>query len=180
MALEERGMRIESKMTPRVFREFALFDTFRRQKRHRKPLLFSVILLAFAAVCFTQVGRVDSAGLLGGVLAAVGLGLPVVYIFSYLASVRRTCKRLEELGCPVVYEVRLLPSCVRVNLDGKEKDYPWKKLHFAYRLQRCVCVYINENQAYLLPNTGDAGHETKLWKLICSHLPEEKYKDLRK
>ncbi len=180
MRVEERNMRVEARITPKVFREFALFDTFRRQKRYRAPLLFMLILLAFAAVCFTQISRLESAGLLGGVLAGIAVALPAVYVFSYLASVRRTCKGLERAGSPVAYELLLTGEGVRVKAGGKEKEYPWKKLHSAYRLQRSIALYVAERQAYLMPNTGDEGHETKLWKRITEHFPAEKCRDLRK
>lgn len=178
--MEERGMHIEARVTPEVFWEFALFDTFRLQKRARAPLLFALILLAFAAICFIQVGKLRGAALLGGVLSGVAVILPLVYIGSYVASVRRTCRQLEEAGCPVAYELRFLPDCVRVRTQGKQKDYPWKKLHAAWRLKHSIALYSAPRQAWLLPNTQDAGHERKLWEFICAELPEESCHDMRK
>ena len=178
--MEARTMRVQSRITPEVFREFAMFDTFRRQKRHIRPLVFAAIFLCFSAVCFTQIGRHESAALLGGVLALIGLGLPAVYILSYMNSVRKSCANLKAAGSPVAYELELAPGHVRAYADGKQRDYPWKKLHGACRIDRCICLYVNPKQAYLLPDTGDAGHERKLWALIASHLPEEKCIDLRK
>lgn len=178
--MEERNMRVEARITPKVFREFALFDTFRRQKRHRAPLLFALILLAFAAICFSRIGKLDGAGLIGGVLATVGIALPLVYILSYLASVRRTCKKLEQAGSPLAYELLLTAEGVRVKAGGKEKAYPWQKLHSACRLKNSIALYVAERQAYLLPNTGDEGHEAKLWKRITDRLPAQSCLDLRK
>lgn len=178
--MEARTMRVQSRITPEVFREFALFDTFRRQKRHRRPLLFMAIMLAFSAACFTRVGRHESAALLGGVLAGVGLILPGVYILLYLHSVRRACRKLREAGSPVAYELELAPACARASVGGKSRDYPWKKLHGAYRLQGSVCLFVSPQQAYLLPNTGDEGHERQLWALIVARLPEGTCRDLRK
>lgn len=180
MPLEERNMRVDARITPKVFREFALYDTFRRQKRYRAPLLFMLILLAFAAVCFTQVGKLESAALLGGVLAGIGILLPLVYIGSYLASVRRTCKQLERADSPMAYALLLTQSGVRVNAGGKEREFPWKKLHSAARLQNSIALYVAEHQAFLMPNTGDEGHEAKLWKRITGRLPGESCRDLRK
>ena len=178
--MEARTMRVQSRITPEVFREFALFDTFRRQKRHIRPLLFAGIMILFAAVCFTQVGRHESALLLGCVLAVIGVGLPVVYILYYLNSVRRECDKLKAAGSPVAYELELASAQVRAFAGGKQRDYSWKKIHGAYRIQRCICLYMTPRQAYLLPNTGDEGHEKKLWELITNHIPEDKCFDLRK
>lgn len=178
--MEERGMHTEARITPEVFQEFAIFDTFRLQKRWRAPLLFALILLTFATICFTQVGKLRGAALLGGVLSGVAVILPMVYIGSYIASVRRTCKKLEEAGSPVAYELKFLSDCVRVKTQGKQKDFPWKKLHAAWRLNHSVALYFAPRQAWLLPNTQDAGHERKLWEFICAELPEESCHDLRK
>ena len=172
-------MRVEARITPKVFREFALFDTFRRQRRYRAPLLFALILLAFAAVCFSQMGKLGGAALLGGVLAGVGVALPLVYIASYLASVRRTCRKLEQAGSPVAYELTLTGEGARVKAGGKERLYPWKKVHSAWRLKNSIALYVAERQAYLLPDTGDEGHETKLWKRISGALPDGSCRDLR-
>ena len=178
--MESRTMRVQSRITPEVFREFALFDTFRRQKRHRRPLVFMVIMLAFAAACFAQAGRRESAALLGGVLAGVGVILPAVYILLYLNSVRAACRKLKEAGSPLAYELELAPACARAIADGKGRDYPWKKLHGAYRLKRSVCLYVTPQQAYILPDTGDEGHERQLWELIAARMPEGSCRDLRK
>lgn len=177
--MEARTMRVQSRITPEVFRNFALFDTFRRQKRHLRPLIFGIIMLLFAAVCFTQIGKHDNAALLGGVLAAVGLILPVVYIATYLNSVRKACAKLKAAGSPVAYELELAPAHVRVFAEGKQRDYPWKKIHGACRIRTCICLYMNPRQAYLLPDTGDEGHEKKLWALISDRMPEGKCVDLR-
>lgn len=69
MSMEPAPVLIPCRVSPEDFREFALFDAFRRQKRWKSPLLFAVIFAAFAAVCFTAGRNVRGSGLL-----AVGLG----------------------------------------------------------------------------------------------------------
>lgn len=39
--MEGKTLLIQSKITPEVFRKFALFDTTYQQKRYRRPLLFA-------------------------------------------------------------------------------------------------------------------------------------------
>ena len=71
---------LEARVTPEVFREFAFFDTFRRQKRWRGPALFALMMGGFAAVCFALRESREQAVLIGTVLLVVGLGLPAAYI----------------------------------------------------------------------------------------------------
>ena len=63
---------LEARVTPEVFREFAFFDTFRRQKRWRGPALFALIMGGFAAVCFALRESREQAVLIGTVLLVVG------------------------------------------------------------------------------------------------------------
>ena len=70
---------LDARITPEVFREFAFFDTFRRQKRWKGPALFALIMGGFAGVCFALRGSREQAALIGAVLLVVGLGLPEVF-----------------------------------------------------------------------------------------------------
>lgn len=56
----------------RLFRNFALFDTFRRQRKWVSPALFAAIMIGFSCVCFALRGQAEQAVLLGGTLLAVG------------------------------------------------------------------------------------------------------------
>ena len=52
-------------------------------------------MLAFAAVCLSQLGKRPGAGLLAAVLAIVGIGLPVSYFYSFFRSVSRQIKQMH-------------------------------------------------------------------------------------
>lgn len=169
--------RVESRITPEVFREFAIFDTLRRQKRYRGPLLFALIMIGFAVVCFTQVGRREQAGLLGGVLLSVGIFLPAVYILTFLYSVKKRAKQLERAKTPA-YTIELSNKKVTAAAGEERAEYRWNKILYTYRLRRSICLYIAANKAYILPS-GDGGDD-ELWALICGHIPENKRKDLRR
>lgn len=168
---------IRSKITPEVFREFALFDTFRRQKRYQRPALFALIMILFAAICFAQAGRREHAVLLGGVLLTVGILLPAVYILSFLLSVRKKARQVGMAKGPA-YIVELSASGVTATAGKQRGTYKWEEMVFAYRLKRSICLYVSASQAYILPvgKDGDDG----LWSLICGCLPETKRKDLRR
>ena len=81
--MSQKQMQLECKISPAVFRRFAVFDTLYRQRRWRGPVLFAAIMLFFAAVCLSQVGKLEQAWLVGGILLVVGAGLPCVYFASF-------------------------------------------------------------------------------------------------
>jgi hypothetical protein len=170
---------IPARITPNVFSEFSRFDTMTRRKLWRRPLIFAAIFTAFALVCFSQYGKLAQAGLMGGVLLAVGLGLPFVYILSFYLSVRTESKRLKLKGAPVAYTVALSDLGITVTSGTQQVSYPWAEIRHVYRIVRSTCLYVQENQAFLLPR-GEERAEEKLWNLLCTHIPEEKRIDLRR
>lgn len=178
--MEHEDISVRARITPEVFREFALFDTLYLKKRYRRPLAFALILAAFALACFLLRHRAEQAVFMGAVLLTVGLGLPAVYILSFLYSVRSKAKQLRLGNAPVAYTVTLSPGKVTVT-DGKQKaEYPWEAVKYAYRLQHSLCLYASESRAYLLPNPGRETEDVRRWTVITEHIPPERRKDLRK
>lgn len=153
---------LEARVTPEVFREFAFFDTFRRQKRWRGPVLFTLMMGGFAAVCFAL--------RIGTVLLVVGLGLPAAYVLSFYLSVRRREKALKAAGCPVAYRLRLEEEGLHVRQGEREERFPWEGMEEAWRLKRCLCVYVDERRAYLLPPRDEEEGE-RLWAFLTARLP---------
>lgn len=175
--MERNTLLIQSRITPEVFREFALFDTMYRRKQYRRPLLFAAIMAAFACVCFAQQSRSDQAVLLGAVLLAVGLSLPTAYILFFLYSVHKKSKQLNLKDAPAAYTVTLSPERVVVTAGRERAEYAWKDLLYVYRIRHSTCLYVGANRAYLLP-ASDRREEDKLWALISERT--EKRRDLRK
>lgn len=177
--MEQKTLLIQSKITPQVFREFALFDTMYRQKRYRSLLLFAAILAVFACVCFTQQGRNEQAILLGAVLLVVGLGLPTAYILFFLHSVHKKSKQLNLSSAPAAYTVSLSPEAVAVTAGEQRAEYTWRDIIYVYRIKHSTCLYVSANRAYLLPVSSQR-EEDKRWALISERVPAEKRRDLRK
>ena len=73
---------VSIQMDAQGFRDFAVFDVFHHRKSWVRPTIFAVIMLAFAGVCLSQIGKRPGAALLTVVLALVGIGLPASY-FGY-------------------------------------------------------------------------------------------------
>ena len=152
-------------MTPEVFRKFANFDTFRVRKFMRNPLIFSAIMLAFAAVCFIFRDKAEQSLLLCGVLAGVGVLLPLVYVVMFELSVRQQVKKMELAKSPLVYTLTIGSKQNGVTINGTHGEKPvhleWMQVHSAYRVKGCFYLYATPQKAFLLPEgqtgmTGDA------------------------
>lgn len=174
----QKELKIEAKITPEAFREFSRFDTLTRQKRYKSPLLFLLIMAAFAGVCFTQVGRRSSAMLLGCVLLGVGLGLPAAYFLSFFLSVRNNARLLAQKKVAAAYTVILSSTGITIPLGGKDLTYRWDSIFYVYRIRRSTCIYVEKDRAYMLP-LQDPETEAQIWTLICQALPAEKRFDRR-
>ena len=158
------------------FLRFALFDTFRRKKRWKPPVLFACLMSAFALACFSLRGSRDQAVLLGGVLLGVGLLLPLVWFLFYLSSVRKEARRLGLSREQPRYETRLGESGVAMLRGEDRADWRWQDIHAAWRVRGCIYLYVRPEQALLLPEDRNAD---RAWEILCAHLPESKRKDLR-
>lgn len=177
--MDNKNILVQSRITPEIFREFAIFDTLYRRKQYRRPLVFALIQLTFAFVCFLMRQRAEQAVLLGVILLIIGLGLPAVYILSFLRSVHFKAKQLGLASAPYVYTVRLTPEKITV-ADGRRKaEYPWEAVKYAYRLQRSICLYVSESRAYLLPTAERETEEERRWAAVAEHIPADRRKDLR-
>ena len=137
------------------------------------------IYSCIACICFSQQGRREESALLGGVLLAVGLGLPLAYILIFLSSVSTKAKQLKLGSTPVAYTVSLSPEAVAVTAGEQRAEYAWKDIMYAYRIKRSICLYVGANRAYL-PPIASQQEEAERWSLIPSQLPLERRKDLRK
>lgn len=165
--MEYPALIIPAKIDPQTFRRFALFDTFRRQGRWRLPALFAAILSTCAAVCFAMRHSRGGAALLGGVLLAVGLGLPAAYVASFLLSVRERGKALS--GDRIAYTLHFKDEGVRAVTGQQQADYPWEQLYRAYRVRGCIYLYVSAQRAFLLP---EGPQSQAAWDMLERHIPE--------
>ncbi len=163
-------MVVTSVIDAETFREYAIYNALRWQKQWRRPAVFALSFLVFAALAFSRVGKVEGAALLGGVLLAVGLGLPAVYFGAFLHSVRRQARQLDPRE--IAYTVTLSDAGVAVRKGKQNASYTWETLCAACRLKRCVCLYVDAQHALLL--TGGDG--ARIWAYITRRIAAEKLK----
>lgn len=163
-----------------IFREFAAFDVLQRQKRWQRPLVFALIMLTFAVVCFTQVGRRQGAALLGAVLGIIALGLPGLYFGMFFQSVNRQAKRMGLAARKDAYRVELDEAGVQMHPAGAQDKaaetvrHTWDQVYGAWRTPGALYLYVNAAQAYLLPADQIPGGADRAWELLTACLPAEK------
>lgn len=174
-------MKIEVYLDDKTFRRFSIFDTFKRRKMWRSPVTFASILSICACICY-YMDHVDGAFMLGTVLLIVGLGMPLTYFLNYFLSLNKQISVLKLKTPKLVYTLNLTPRTDGISVDnGKEHaDYPWKKVHHAYRDKNATYLFITAGRAFLLPhNCVEEGPE-ELWKLLEKKLSEDQRTDLRR
>ena len=172
--MERQTLTIPSRIGAETFRRFALYDTFTRQGRWRAPALFAAILSASAAVCFLMRGRRESAALLGGVLLAVGLGLPVFYVANYLWSVRNQGRCLD--GEKIAYTLHFKEEGLLAVAGQERAEFPWERIFLVCRVRGCIYLYVSPQRAFLLP---DCCQSEAAWDLLWEKIPEERLQDRR-
>lgn len=179
MQLKHEVFTVAVKLDAKLFRRFALFDTFRRQRRWVSPALFAGIMLAFSLICYMLRGRNEQAVLLGTVLLGAGLLLPAAYFLSFFLSVRASIKNLGLAQARHTYTVTLSAGGgVRVSTETEQAVCSWQNLYGAYRVPGCVYLYAAPTRAYLLPDGQIPGGAARLWRLLETVLPAQKLHDL--
>lgn len=171
--MADQTLIIPAKIDARTFRRFAVFDTFCRQRLWRAPALFTVLMLAFSITCFAFQGSHSGAALLGTVLLVIGLGLPVVYVASFLLSVRNQSQRLKLDGIRTVYTIHLCEKHIQVVSDSETAQYQWEQIFCAYRKPDCIYLYVTSQRAFLIPVHEQ---DSAVWDLLVKKLPIEKRK----
>ena len=175
--MSSRQITIQSFIDARVFSEFAWFDLLRVRKRWRRPALFAAFFITIAALAFSRAGSVDHAALLGGVLLAVGVGLPLVYFWGFHQSVRKQSAKFT--GKEAAYTVTLDAQGISVAKGKQTVSFGWEGIHAVHRLKRCVCIYTDSHHAFILPSAGNSEAVQQAWELMTVHLAPERLFDHR-
>ena len=171
----EKTITIPVSLDEKTFRRFAFFDTFILRKRWARPVIFSLILAAFAAVAL--LARKAQSGMIASVLLVVGLGLPVVYVGSFLNQVNLQILRQKLKPARRVYTVTLREAGITVRNDRKQEgtlELEWPALHRAYRKKGCVYLYVTPVKAFLLPDGQADAPDAEVWDYLKEHLGSEK------
>lgn len=175
MTLEEHRLTVDAGIDGKTFSEYALFDVMQRQKRWLRPLLFAVFFSCLSLLAFSRSGKAEQAILLGGILLAVGLILPLVYLLSFFLSVQRKSRTMDE-NKPA-YSLELDENGLTVRKEEQALYIAWKDLYTAYRLKNSICLYADAQHVFLLPHSCGEERFEAAWCLIEKNLDPEKCRD---
>ena len=163
---------IPVRLDKRTFRRFAFFDAVRVRHRARRPAVFSLILLAFAAVALFS--RREQSGMIAAVLLAVGAGLPLVYFGSFLTQINLQAEKNSLKPPRLVYTLTLGQDGVHIlggTKTGESVFREWKDLPAVYRTRRCIYLYASPAKAFLIPRgQGDAPYD-RIWQCFRERMP---------
>ena len=172
---QEKEIIIPVKLDERTFKKFAVFDMFILRKKWVRPVVFSLIMLGFAAVALLV--RKEQSGMIAAVLLAVGLGLPLVYAGSFLSQVNMQAARRGLKPARNVYTVRLRNEGILVTNSQKKEDpleMDWESVRQAFRKKGCIYLYVTAAKAFLLPNGQADVPDQEVWQFLTEHLGHEK------
>ena len=162
---------IPVRLDAKTFRRFSYFDTLKLRKRWVRPVVFALILVAFAVVALLS--RKPQSGMIAAVLLAVGLGLPLVYFGTFFSTVNLQVTRYGLDKPRRVYTVALNADGARVTNDQKAEDpvrVPWKEIQAAFRAKGCIYLYVNAARAFLLPDGQGSAPAEEIWEYLVKHM----------
>ena len=162
---------IPVKLDEKTFRRFARFDMLVLRKRWLRPAVFALILVAFAMVALFS--RLPESGLIAAVLLVVGIGLPLVYIGTFLSQVNMQAARAKLKPARPVYTVTMRDEGVRIVNDQKAEEpqeVSWDSVHKAFRRKGCIYLYVTPAKAFLLPDRQADAPDHEVWNYLVKHL----------
>ncbi len=162
------------RLDEKTFKRFSRFDMFRLRKRWRRPVLFALILVAFAAVALLT-GKAQ-AGMIAAVLLVIGLGLPLVYFGTFFSQVNMQAEQRKLGNGRAVYTVKLDFDGVTVTNDQKAEPpvtFKWSEAQAAFRVKGCVYLYVNAVRAFLLPDGQADVPDDEVWAYIAGHMGDK-------
>lgn len=164
---------VAARINAHAFRSFAVFDNFRLRRVWRSPLLFALILSVCACICFLLQDRAEQAVLLGGILLALGLGLPIFYFLNFFLSIQKQIKKMKLDQQPkVAYTLTInKEDGVCITAGTRKTALAWSDLFGAYRVPGYIYLYAAVNRAYLLPEEQIDTDADQLWQLLTDCIP---------
>ena len=173
----EKEIVIPVKLDERTFKRFARFDMFVLRKKWIRPAVFSLIMIAFAFIALLI--RKEQSGMIAAVLLIVGLGLPLVYIGTFLSQVNTQALRAKLKPARLVYTVTLREEGIRV-INNQKKEDPleadWPSVQRAFLRKGCTYLYVTAAKAFLLPDGQANVSDREVRDFLVRHLGTEKCK----
>ena len=165
---------IPVRLDAKTFRRFGNFDMLRLRKKWVRPVLFAVILVAFAFLALLT--RKEQSGMIAAVLLAVGLGLPLVYFGTFLSQMNMQVEKYRLDPPRRVYTVKLNFDGIHVTNNQQSEnqvDVAWKDAQAAFRAKGCIYLYITPQRAFLLPDGQADCPPDELWAYVEKHMGQK-------
>ena len=173
----EKEIVIPVRLDGKAFKRFARFDMFRLRRKWVRPAVFSLILIAFAFAAL--LARKAQSGMIAAVLLVIGIGLPIVYVGSFLSQVNMQALRRGLKSPRAVYTVTLRENGIRVENNQKKEDpleMEWSSVQKAFRKKGCIYLYVAAAKAFLLPDGQAAVADEEVWAFIRNRLGPDRCK----
>ena len=159
----EKEIVIPVRLDGKTFKRFARIDLFRLRRKWVRPAVFSLILIVFAFAAL--LARKAQSGMIAAVLLVIGIGLPIVYVGSFLSQVNMQALRCGLKSPRAVYTVTLRENGIRVENNQK-----------AFRKKGCIYLYVAAAKAFLLPDGQTAVADEEVWAFIRNRLGPDRCK----
>ena len=169
-----KSVTVPCRIDRKTFNRFAVYESLVRKKGWRNPVLFALIMSAFAAVCFLARKTHAQAMLLGSVLLGVGLILPIVWFGMFFSSVSRQATRSGLSPVKAQYYVTLSEEKIHVSKGKETADFSWQDAYLARRVKDCIYLYVSPTRAFLLP---DSTESAQAWAIITAAIDPKKVQD---
>ncbi len=164
-------------MNKPMFKEFAIFDTFRLKKAWRKPAAMAFAFLALAVFIYITRVRAGAPYQISLAMVGVAMLLPCFYIYRYLKQVNNASAPLEGRH---TYSLGVSKTGLDVtppeDSEAKAASFKWNKITAVHRLKKSIALYTDINHAFLFPRENE--EEASLaWEIIIKHMEKDKVHD---
>jgi len=158
----------------KIFKNFSMFESFHRRRAYLSPLIFAAIMSASAITCLLM-----DAILLGAVLLIIGLGLPSFRVSKIFRAINEQIRILDLKNPKTVYSLHFTDTAegIEVTNHGEGEEplrYKWKEIYGAYRVKKCVYLYVLPEKAYILPDGQSEEGPEALLRIFRKKLPSKK------
>ncbi len=177
MEMKYTDITVRTKLDEKTFKRFARFDMLVLRKKWIRPAVFSLIMIAFAVAALLI--RKEQSGMIAAVLLAVGIGLPLVYIGTFLSQVNMQAVRAKLKPARLVYTLTFTDAGIHIENNQKEEapqDVEWSSVWKAFRKKGCIYLYVTPAKAFLLPDKQADAPAHEVWNFLVEHLGAEKCK----
>ncbi len=164
-------IRIPVQLSEKHFRNFALYDRFVKAGLWKRPVIFAAIFTVCALICLFS-GREQSV-LLGSVLLAVGLGLPAVWVGSFLASVHSQARKQQLGKGKKVYTVVLRQKGICVlgeQTAAAPLEVEWGQIADFRRGGEAWYLYVTPGRAFILPDGQGPASPQETGAYVADHI----------